>query len=55
MHTWKLGTINIKSGREKEGGWRMFSVAKEIDKLGIIVCGIQEERGKTSHKSSKWE
>ena len=44
MHTWKLGTINIRSGKEKEGGWRMFSVAKEIDKLGIIVCGIQEVR-----------
>ena len=43
-HKWKFGTINIRSGKEKEGGWRMYTVAKEIDKLDISFCCIQEVR-----------
>ena len=31
--SWKLGSINIRSGKEKSEGAKMYAVAKEIDRL----------------------
>lgn len=39
--TWKIGTINIRTGKSDE---KLQKVVEEIDKAGLIICGIQEVR-----------
>ena len=40
--TWEFGTVNIRSGKEKIEGARMYMVAKEIERQHILFCAIQE-------------
>ena len=47
---WKLGSVNICSGKEKSEGAKMYAVAKEIDRLGIAVCCLQEVRYRNNDK-----
>ena len=44
FHKWTIGTLNIRSGKEKEGGAKMYSIANEVDMAGVTVCCIQEVR-----------
>ncbi|XP_066924791.1 craniofacial development protein 2-like [Clytia hemisphaerica] len=39
--TWKIGTINIRTGNSDE---KLEKVVEEIDKAGLIICGVQEVR-----------
>ena len=48
--SWKLGSINIRSGKEKSEGANMYAVAKEIDRLGITICCLQEVRYRNNDK-----
>ena len=48
--SWKLGSINIRSGKEKSEGAKMYSVAKEMDRLGITICCLQEVRYRNNDK-----
>ena len=41
FHKWKIGTINIRTGRDDE---KLERVIKEIDKAGLTICGLQEVR-----------
>ena len=50
VKSWKLGCINIRSGKEKSEGAKMYAVAKEIDRLGITVCCLQEVRYRNNDK-----
>ena len=42
MHRWKLGSLNIRSGKEKLEGARIYSIAKEIARENITICCLQE-------------
>ena len=50
FNDWKLGSINIRSGKEKSEGAKMYAVAKEIDRLGITICCLQEVRYRNNDK-----
>ena len=39
---WKFGTINIRSGKEKDEGAKIYSITKEISKLDLSFCCLQE-------------
>ena len=40
-HNWKIGTINVRTGKDDD---KLERIVKEIDKAGLIVCGLQEVR-----------
>ena len=40
--TWSFGTINIRSGKEKDEGAKVYAVAKEIARAGLSFCSLQE-------------
>ena len=40
--TWKFGTINIRSGKERDEGAKIYSICKEISKAGLSICCLQE-------------
>ena len=42
MHKWKLGSLNIRSGKEKLEGARIYGIAKEIARENITICCLQE-------------
>ena len=44
FHSWRCGTLNIRSGKEKQEGAKMYSVTKEISKAGLSFCCLQEVR-----------
>ena len=41
---WKLGTINIRSGKEKSYGSKIYRIAKEVARAGLSICCLQEVR-----------
>ena len=41
-HPWKFGTLNIRSGKEKDEGFKLYSIAKEAAKANLSFCCIQE-------------
>ena len=48
MHPWKFGTINIRTGNEKDEGFKMYSIAKEAAKANLSFCCLQEVRYRNS-------
>ena len=42
--TWSYGTINIRSGKEKEEGAKIYAIAKEVSRAGLKFCCLQEVR-----------
>ena len=42
FHKWQFGTINIRSGKEKDEGAKIYSVAKEVAKAKLSFCCLQE-------------
>lgn len=48
FYNWKIGTLNIRTGDEKSEGARMYSIAKEVSRLKMVVCCIQEVRYRNS-------
>ena len=42
FYNWELGTINIRTGSEETN--KMYTVASEADRAGLLVCGVQELR-----------
>ena len=45
---WKFGTINIRSGKEKDEGAKIYSVTKEVEKAGLSLCCLQEVKYRNS-------
>ena len=41
---WSFGTVNIRSGKEKEEGAKMYAVVKEVNRAGLSFCCLQEVR-----------
>ena len=39
---WKFGTINIRSGKERDLGAKLYCIAKEVSKAGLTFCCLQE-------------
>ena len=39
---WSFGTVNIRSGKEKEEGAKIYAVAKEVNRAGLLFCCLQE-------------
>ena len=50
LFNWKIGTINIRTGREQSEGARMYMVTKQVASLGLLVCSLQEVRHRNSGK-----
>ena len=44
FYPWKFGTINIRTGNEKDDGHKMYCIAKEAAKAKLQVCCLQEVR-----------
>ena len=42
FYPWKFGTIHIRTGNEKDDGYKMYSIAKEAAKAKLQVCCLQE-------------
>ena len=42
FQTWSFGTINIRSGKEKSEGAKIYMVAKEAAAAGLTFCCLQE-------------
>ena len=39
---WKFGTINIRSGKERDLGAKLYCIAKEVSQAGLSFCCLQE-------------
>ena len=51
---WKFGTVNIRSGKEKDEGAKIYSIAKTINNAKLNFCCIQEVKYRNSgHKVIK--
>jgi hypothetical protein len=35
---WKFGTVNIRSGKEKDEGAKIYSVTKQAAQAGLLFC-----------------
>ena len=44
FHNWEFGTINIRSGKEKLEGAKMYMIATEITRANLSFCALQEVR-----------
>ena len=42
--TWSFGTINIRSGTEKDDGAKIYAIAKELVRYDLAFCCLQEVR-----------
>ena len=42
FETWKFPTINIRSGKEKDEGSKIYCIAKQAAKLNLTFCCLQE-------------
>ena len=42
FESWKFGTINIRSGKEKDEGSKIYCIAKQVAKLNLTFCCLQE-------------
>ena len=49
--SWKFGTVNIRSGKEKDKGGKIYTIAKQVAQLGLTFCCLQEV--KYRNKGSK--
>ena len=51
---WKFGTVNIRSGKQKDEGAKIYSIAKTINNTKLTFCCIQEVKYRNSgHKVIK--
>ena len=41
---WKLGSINIRSVKEKSEGAKIYCITKQVARAGLSVCLLQEVR-----------
>ena len=48
FHTWSFGTINIRTGKEKDEGAKIYAVAKEVARAELLFCCLQEVRYRNS-------
>ena len=44
MHSWRFGSINIRTGSQGDEGYKMYSITKEVVKSKLDLCCLQEVR-----------
>ena len=44
FYRWKIGTLNIRTGKEQSEGAKMYAIVKEVARLKLSICCIQEVR-----------
>ena len=47
LKSWSFGTINIRSGKEKEVA-KIYAVVKEVNRAGLIFCSLQEVKNRNT-------
>ena len=50
MYKWKFGTLNIRSGKEKLEGARIYGITKQIAQENLTFCCLQEVKYRNSGK-----
>ena len=50
FQSWKIETINIRSGKQKDEGAKMYSITKEVARTKLELCCIQEVKYRNSGK-----
>lgn len=50
LHKWKLGSLNIRSGKEKLEGARIYGITKEISRENLEICCLQEVKYRNTGK-----
>ena len=45
---WLFGTVNIRSGKEKDEGAKLYLVAKEVARADLSICCLQEVKYRNS-------
>ena len=50
FHEWQFGSINLRSGKEKDEGAKMYMVAKEVARANLAFCCLQEVKYRNSGK-----
>ena len=50
FHKWQFGSINLRSGKEKDEGAKMYMVAKEVAGANLAFCCLQEVKYRNSGK-----
>ena len=48
--SWKFGSVNIRSGKEKDECAKLYAVAKEISSANLAFCCLQEVKYRNSGK-----
>ena len=51
FQSWKLGTINIKSGKQKYEGAKVYSIEKEIDHLNLNCAAFKKLNTETAARN----
>ena len=46
---WSFGTVNIRTGGEKDQGAKIYAVAKEVARFNLLFCCLQEVRWRDSN------
>ena len=50
FYKWNFGTINIRTGNEKNEEARIYMVAKQVAEAKLLVCSLQEVRYRNNGK-----
>ena len=50
FHSWNFGTINIRSGKEKSEGSKLYMITKEVAEAKLLFCCLQEVRFRNTGK-----
>ena len=40
-HNWKYGTINIRTGKEADGGAKIYAVAKQVAQANLVLLSTR--------------
>ena len=48
FYSWSFGSINIRSGKEKDKGGKLYMIAKEAARAKVQFCTLQEVRYRNS-------
>ena len=52
FYSWNFGTINIRKGKEKSEGSRLYIIVKEVARAKLLFCCLQEVRYRNNGKKS---
>ena len=47
---WKFRKVNIRSGKEKDEGSKIYGIAKQVAKLNLTFCCLQEVKYRNNGK-----